>query len=112
MVKMLVKLMLQLSIVEIRPWKEWIQTLDPAFNVPTVQTVKASLYTIAKDIEYKITLQLKAIDYVNVSVDGWSDVTNRSFNGYVVQGITSNWDLLTIPFAFEPVYDRIFKNSF
>ncbi len=64
---------------------EWIQTLDPAFNVPTVQTIKASLYTIAKDIEYKTTLQLKSIDYVNVSVDDWSDATNRSFNGYVVE---------------------------
>ena len=52
MVEMLVKLMIPLSFVESRHWKEWIQILDPAFNVPTVQTIKASLYTIAKDIEY------------------------------------------------------------
>jgi len=30
MVKMLVKLMIPLSIIESRHWKEWIQTLDPA----------------------------------------------------------------------------------
>ena len=64
MLKMLVKLMIPLSIVEKRRWKECIQTLDLAFNVPTVQTIKASLYTIAKDIECKITLQLKSIDYI------------------------------------------------
>ena len=64
--------------------KEWIQTLDPAFIAPIVQTIKASLYTIAKDIEYKITLQLKPIDYVNVGVNGWFEATNRSFDGYVV----------------------------
>jgi hypothetical protein len=75
--------MIPLSFVESRHRKEWIQILDPAFNVPTVQTIKASHYTITKYIEYKITLQLKSIDYVNVSVDGWSDATNRSFNGYV-----------------------------
>ena len=79
-----VKLMIPLSFNESRHWIEWIQILDPDFNVPTVQTIKASLYTIAKDIEYKTTLQLKSIDYVNVSVDDWSDATNRSFNGYVV----------------------------
>ena len=61
-----------------------METLDPAFNAPTVQAIKAGIYTIAKDIGYKITLQLKYIDYVNESVDGWSDATNRSFNGYVV----------------------------
>ena len=75
--------MIPLLIVESRHWKEWIQTLDPAFNVPTVQslnwselselqsewselqTIKASFYTIAKNIEYKITSQLKSIDNVN-----------------------------------------------
>ncbi len=43
MVKMLVKLMIQLSFVESRHWKEWIQILDPAFNVPTVQTINFTL---------------------------------------------------------------------
>ncbi len=55
-----------------------------SFNVLAVLTIKASLLTIAYDIEYKITLQLKSIDYVNVSVDGWSEATNRSFNIYLV----------------------------
>jgi len=84
MIKIEVKLMIPLSIVESRHWKEWIQTLDLAFNVPTVQAIKAGLYTISKDIDFKITLQLKCIDYVNESVDGWYDATNRPFNGYVV----------------------------
>jgi len=81
---MLVKLMIPLLFVESRHFKEWTQILDPVFNVPTVQTIKASHYTITKYIEYKITLQLKSIDYVNVSVDGWSDATKKSFNRYVV----------------------------
>jgi len=39
-------------------------------------------------------------------VDGWSDRTNRYFNGYVGQGINSNWELLTIPIAFEHVVGK------
>ena len=70
MVMIVVKLMIPLSFNESRHWKEWIQILDPDFNVPTVQTIKASLHTVAKYIEYKITLKLKSNDYVSVSVDG------------------------------------------
>ena len=42
MVMIVVKLMIPLSFVESRHFKEWTQILDPVFNVPTVQTIKAS----------------------------------------------------------------------
>jgi hypothetical protein len=41
------------------------------------------------------------IEYRNISVDGWSDSTARPFNGYVCQGIDSDWNLLTLPIEFK-----------
>ena len=103
---MLLRLMLPISIVEKQAWREWLSVVDPSFSVPSVQTVKSRFDPmIAKD-EKLIEKQLADIEYVNVSVDCWSDRTNRSFNGYVCQGINSNWELLTIPIAFEHVVGK------
>jgi uncharacterized membrane-anchored protein len=44
---------------------------------------KASLD--AKQIE-KIKKELKEIDSINISVDGWSDAIMRCFNGFIAQG--------------------------
>jgi hypothetical protein len=46
---------------------------------------------------------IKSTDTVNISVDGWSDATNRCFYGYMIQFIDSEWNLQCILFAFEYV---------
>jgi hypothetical protein len=106
MTRMLLKLMLPISIVEKQAWRELLSVVDPSFSVPSVQTVKSRFDPMIAKVEKLIEKQLADIEYVNASVDGWSDRTNRSFNGYVGQGINSNWELLTIPIAFEHIVGK------
>ena len=48
-------------------------------------------------------MQLEKNQHPNISVDGWTDATARAFNGYIVQGIDDEWNLLTLPVDFRPV---------
>jgi hypothetical protein len=34
-------------------------------------------------------------------MDAWTDAAVRPFNGFVAQGIDTEWNLHTIPIAFE-----------
>jgi hypothetical protein len=65
------------------------------------------------DLKASVTAKIKAVvedlKFVNVSLDGWTDATLRSFNGYILQGIDSNWVLHTIPIAFEFVKGKFKK---
>lgn len=102
MTKMLVRLMIPMSVIESDAWKDYMGYIDPSYNVPTVQTVKVSgLVPMVKKVEEDIKNLLSEMKYVNVSVDGWSDATNRCFNGYICQGIDNNWTMRTLPVAFE-----------
>lgn len=101
---MIVKCMLPLSIVENEAFKNYISFLDPSFNMPSRNTVKQSGVPQLKDLVYsKVKSQLKMINHPNVSVDGWTDDTMRSFNGFIAQGINDNWDLKVVPIDFKAV---------
>ena len=67
-------------------FRDFIQHLDPCFSMPCISKIKDTL---------------KNVRYPNVSIDGWSDATLRSFNGYTVQGIDENWNLINIPIGFH-----------
>lgn len=86
MVKTLVKLMLPMSIVEKNPWKEYVHLLDPSYTMPTTKTIQNRWLN---ELKVKVLSRIKAkvdeLDWVNVSVDGWSDATMRGFNGYIAQ---------------------------
>jgi hypothetical protein len=104
LVKMLVRLMLPVSIIESTAFKEFIAVFDPSLNVPTRETVKTSGMTnMYESVEKKIMNILATMTHVNISVDGWSDAVIRCYNGYIVQGIDSNWVMHTIPIAFQHV---------
>ena len=104
---MLVSLMLPISIICRKAFKDFLKVFDPSFIVPTRKTVKTTgLNVLLKTVYEKIGIVLKSMSYVNVSVDGWSDSVMRCFNGYIVQGIDSNWKLHTIPIAFQYVSGR------
>ncbi len=96
--------MLPISIVEHPDWIEYNKDLDPSFNVPTRQTIKSTaLPNMKTRVFNKMKTILNKLEWVNVSCDGWSDKTMRSFNGYIAQGIDDEWNLLTIPIAFQYV---------
>ena len=102
LVRMLIKLMLPISIVEKDAFKEFIKIFDPHFTVPN----RLSIKTIGVEELYKATnIKIKEIldkcQWINLSNDGWSDATARCFNGYVAQTIDDNWNLLSIPIAFR-----------
>jgi hypothetical protein len=106
LVKMLVRLMLPISIADIEKpaWLEYMRHIDPSFSVPSRETIKNSGLGRMRDrVMHKMRLDLERIEFVNVSCDGWSDRTMRSFNGYIVQGIDIEWNMLTIPIAFQYV---------
>ena len=101
---MLVRLMLPISIIETQAFKDFMQVFDPSFNVPTRNTVKTSILdNMYANVYSKIQKQLDTMTHVNVSVDGWSDAVMRCYNGYIAQGIDANWNLISIPIAFQYV---------
>ena len=96
--------MLPLSIIEKPAFKKFMEVFDPSFVVPGVKCVKNThVITLKERVTEKIMIILKTIPYPNVSVDGWCDAVMRCFNGYIVQGIDMEWNLHTIPIAFEHV---------
>ena len=83
-------------------FRDFIQHLDPCFSMPSRKTIKESgLRDLHESCISKIKDILKNVRYPNVSIDGWSDATLRSFNGYTVQGIDENWNLINIPIGFH-----------
>ena len=104
LVKMLVCLMLPVSIIESRAFREFMSVFDPSFNCPTRHTVKTSgLGSLWDKVDFKIRALLNSMTYVNISVDGWSDAAIRCYNGYIAQGIDNKWNMHTIYIAFQHV---------
>ena len=110
LLKMLVRCMLPLSLVENNGFQEFESYLDPSFKIPTRKTVKLTGIPTLKDLVFnKMKDLLKNVEFQNVLVDGWSDNTARPFNGYVCQGIDSDWNLLTIPIDFRHMKGNLRK---
>ena len=104
LVKMLIELSLPISLVDRAPFKRFISVFDPAFNVPSRNTIKIGILPeMMSAVESKLKELLAQIEWVNVSVDGWSDATLRCFNGYIAQGIDDQWRMQTLPIAFQLV---------
>ena len=83
---------------------DYVEHLDPCFKMPTRKTVKdVGLRDMYNIVTGKIKIILKKVPHLNVSVDGWSDAILRSFNGYTVQGIDEDWNLINIPIGFQYV---------
>lgn len=91
-------------------FRDFVEHLDPCFKMPTRKTVKETglrdMYTV---VNGKIKDVLKTISHLNISVDGWSDPILRSFNGYTVQGIDNEWNLINIPIGFQHVEGKCIK---
>ena len=100
---MLIKCMLPLSLVENKGFTEYIEYVCPSFSMPTRYTLKESLPSRVGVVTQKIKTQLASMEWINISLDGWSDKVQRSFNGYVAQGIDNDWKMQTIPIAFQYV---------
>ncbi len=105
--------MLTFSLIETEGFQEWLNEIDPSFNIPDRETIKNKLPEWRKKVEEKIKQLLDSVDFVNISLDGWSDKIMRSFVGYIVQFINNEWEMQTIPFAFEYMTGLIsFFNNF
>ena len=101
---MLIKCMLPFSLVEHPAFSTWCESIDASFRLPTRKTLKtSSLPALKEKVEAKIKDIFKCAEWINTSVDGWSDKKMRCYNGYVAQFIDEDWELRTIPFAFEYV---------
>jgi hypothetical protein len=80
LIKMLVRLMLPVSLIETQAFKDFMQVFDPSFNVPTRNTVKTSgLDNMFNAVQSKIQNIIDSMTHVNVSVDGWSDAVIRCY---------------------------------
>lgn len=87
LLKMLVKCMLPISIVENAAFREYIEYLDPSFNIPSVYTIKyKGLTELAVHVDNELVAALAKFRYVNIALDLWCDATMRSFIGFVAQG--------------------------
>ena len=59
---------------------------------------RTHLKSLIIDVEKNMRAVFDDLEYVNMSVDGWADNTNRCFNGYIAQSIDRNW------FAYRKSY--------
>ena len=101
---MVIKCCLPLSIVERNGFREFVHYLDPSFQIPTRFKLKATEFKKLRDrVDNKNRSILESIEHPNISTDGWTDGSLRSFNGYVAQGIDHNWVMQTIPIDFVNV---------
>jgi hypothetical protein len=104
---MLAGAMLPISIVENHAFKDYIELLDPSFTMPTRRTVKESILPKLKNlVQSKVKEILKGIPWINTSVDLSTDDTVRPFNGYIAQGISNNWELITLPIEFDSMHGK------
>lgn len=96
--------MLAISIVEKDGFRDYIEYLDPSFNIPTRYRLKESgLPELKLRLEEKIKLELTTIDWLTISLDGWMSGISRCYNGYIAQGVDNEWTMRTILIAFEYV---------
>ena len=102
--------MLPLFLVENKYFQKWIQTIDHSFRFPSRKTLKTTyLDNLINVVKTNHKSLLDNAEWVNLSVDGWSDSVNRSFNGYVVQYIDMDWKIQTIPISFTTFGGILFK---
>ena len=79
--------MLPISLVEKEGFRKYVQFLDPSFTMPTRWKIKETgLPNLKQNIENQIKNDLKSIEWLNISLDGWTDGIYRCFNGYTAQG--------------------------
>ena len=79
LMKMLIRCMLPISIVENPAFVEFYAQIDPYFHMPTRETIKATgLPELRIVVETRMKNELKSIPYPNCSIDGWSDRTTES----------------------------------
>lgn len=96
--------MLPIVLVERQPFREWLNHIDPSFTMPTRYKIKTScLPELREKVTEAIKLKLKDIEWINICIDGWDDYTMRVFDGYIAQGINSNWELKSIVLDFKHV---------
>ena len=105
---MLIKLMLPVSLIESKAWEEWLHSLDKSYVIPSREQIKKFVVPeMMSTVHSKLKTLLASIPWLNLSADGWSDATMRCFNGYIAQGIDSEWRMHTIPIALRIVKGKI-----
>ena len=68
---MLIKCMLPISLVERDGFREYIQYVDPSFNIPTRSRIKETgLPEIKKSIDKYLKSLLEKLETLNISLDG------------------------------------------
>ena len=99
--KFFIKSMCPFSLLEKNGFREYEAYKCPSFDIPTRKTLLNMVIGHKQTVIFKVKEQLRKLEYPNVSVDGWSDATMRCFNGYIVQGISTEWEIVNIPITFE-----------
>ncbi len=85
---MLIKCMLPISLVERDGFREYIQYVDPSFNIPTRSRIKETgLPEIKKSIDKYLKSLLEKLETLNISLNGWSVGIKRSYIGFIAQGV-------------------------
>jgi hypothetical protein len=110
LVATIVKVMLPVGIVENPAFIDYIHYLDPSFSMPVRKTVKNTALPHLKTIvQNKIKSIFRTIPSVSTSMDAWTDAAARPFNGFIAQGIDMNWNLHTVPIAFDYIEGSYLK---
>lgn len=84
---MIITCMLPISIVEKNGFKKYVNFLDPSFSMPSRWKIKETgLPNLKLAVEERIQADLNGIEWLNISLDGWTDGIYRCFNGFSAQG--------------------------
>jgi hypothetical protein len=106
-----IKCMLPISIILTEGFREFIRVFDPFFFIPNITTLKRKIFIVKKCVHVIIKDLLKKCPHVNISIDIWTDLTMRSFVGYMVHGITDDWELINAVLEFKQIKIRHTGNN-
>lgn len=91
---MIVKDMQPFSVVENDGFRDFVNALDPRFNIPSRMTLsKNYLQNLYAGEIKKLKMDLAAAEYIALTTDGWTSRQTTSFLTVTCHYITSEWEL-------------------
>jgi hypothetical protein len=111
LITFLLRSMLPITLILTESFTDFIGIMDPLFKVPNVITLKRKMYQLRITIRNKIREMLQDCQFVNITIDIWTDATMRSFVGYMAHGINNSWEMVNVVLDFKQIKVRHTGNN-
>jgi hypothetical protein len=111
LITFLLRSMLPITLILSEAFRDFIKVFDPVFKVPNIHTLKRKMYQLRITIRNKIREMLQDCQFINITIDIWTDATMRSFVGYMAHGINNSWEMVNVVLDFKQIKVRHTGNN-